>query len=163
MVPDVGGLRIVLESLSGKRTSRVLDQVKASQTFLLRLGQVNDRYAVWTRCTPWPKGWVVRYDRRTQKATVLPNPADKLQYAASVRSDGTVYLARSAPTCGVDVQILRVPLKGSWRVVHSLPPGMDLPSTYVDNGSASTELYFDVGRCDGKRFGQSDIFRLVDP
>jgi hypothetical protein len=131
-------------------------------THFLAPGQVNGNWATYMRCAPNCN--VIRYDIATQTKKTLGKPATatpREQYGPSVTADGTVYLARSGPSCG-GVKIVRFgaldPATGT--VVARLAAGFDLFFTSVrDNADGSTDVFYDRVRCATDR---SDIYKITD-
>jgi hypothetical protein len=129
-------------------------------------GQVNGNFAVWVKCTTRLNCTVYRFDFTTKLTTSIAPPAGRVHYAPSVTPEGTVYLGRSQPRCGAEVEMWRYPIDGVPGKILSLPPGWDLAHTYAVSlglkpplDITRTEVYYDRGRCRGNRF---DLYKLVD-
>jgi hypothetical protein len=68
-----------------------------------------------------------------------------------VTPDGTVYFTRGGQGCGESVELVRAARGATPRVVYSLPPGMDVESTYAVRSGRTTRLYFDRIDCRSDR------------
>jgi hypothetical protein len=68
-----------------------------------------------------------------------------------VTPEGTAYFARGGQGCGKSVQLVRAARGATPRVVYSLPPGMDVQSTYAVRSGRTTRLYFDRIDCRNNR------------
>ena len=150
---------VILRSLS-TATEVTLDQ----GALFRHAGQVNEDYAVWTRCTNSTCN-SVRRQISTATDTVLQKPSTKYQYGAAVTSTGIVYVGRSGPKCGADVKIVRYfgvgdPAGGT--VVADLGTnGRDLWSAYArENADGSVDVFYDRYLC---AKNTSDIYRVHDP
>jgi hypothetical protein len=110
---------------------RVLDRLR-NRKGLLSAGQLNGTFAVWTRCNPYPRCQIVRYDVATAAATPLPIAAGKVAYSPSVNPLGTAYYLRSIKGCGKSVELVKQSLTGAPEVLTAFPKGRDGDITYAD-------------------------------
>ncbi|MFL5797042.1 MAG: TolB family protein [Actinomycetota bacterium] len=133
--------------LFDRRTSELKVLAGPTNRAELLVGQVNGRYAVWTRATD--DGWdVILYDLVTGTWTRIPRPDGVFaQYAPSVTADGTAYFATSGNRCGEDVSIQMRPIGGPTTQLFALPPQHDIQRTYVDESGADPQVLYDPGRC----------------
>jgi hypothetical protein len=145
---------------------RVLDAMQA-QRGALRAAQLNGTFAVWSRCDPYPRCRIFRYDVASGSATVLPVTAGQIPYAPSVNQFGTVYYAQRGPGCGNSVQLMKQRLFGPPQLLASLPRGRDVGASYAHAPSlkpprelVTTHVYFDQRAC-GKQ-PRWDIYRIED-
>jgi hypothetical protein len=138
------GFRVMLFD---RRTSELRQLAGPAGGTTLLVGQINGRYAVWTRAGD--EGWdVIRYDLSTGAATRIPRPADVFaQYAPSVTSDGTVYFAAGGRNCGEDVSIEERPIGGPTTALFGLSARHDVVRTYVDQSGLDTQVVYDPGTC----------------
>jgi TIR domain len=142
--PAISGDGLVFVRVEDSQESVLLVEGTATRTLdsgetpedeqYARLGQAKGRYVVWQRCTGTGECAVVRYDRVRDTSARFKPPAGKLHYGASVTSDGTVYLGRSAKGCGNSAEIWRYPLDGKRERILALPDGYDFSSTYAEGG-----------------------------
>jgi hypothetical protein len=144
---------------------RVLDQLR-NTSGLLTAGQLNGVYAVWSRCNPYPRCQVFRYDLSSATTTPLSVPAGKVPHSPSVNQYGTVYYFQSNKGCGKSVELVRQPLSGSALVIASLPAGRDSDDSYAFSAlprppvrAITTHIYFDRTVC---RSHTWDIYRVDD-
>lgn len=122
-------------------------------------GQVNGRYAVWTRTGR--QSWdVFLYDIAAGTTTRLPRGGFFAQYAPSVTSSGAVYFARSGNGCGVGVGLAKRPIGGPTTELLTFPKGEDVPETYVfeDSSHVVHFVYAPDATCEGA----GDIYELTD-
>jgi hypothetical protein len=145
---------------------RVLDANQA-QRGAVRAAQLNGTFAVWSRCDPYPRCQLFRYDIASGAATGLPVPPGKIPYAPSVNQFGTVYYAQREPGCGNSVQLMKQHLIGPPELLTSLPQGRDVGVSYAHAPSpkpprdlVTTHVYFDQRAC-GKQ-QRWDIYRIDD-
>jgi hypothetical protein len=144
---------------------RVLDTLN-NRNGLAGAGQLNGSFAVWSRCNPYPRCQVFRYDIVTGSSVALTVPAGKVPYAPSVNQYGTAYFMQSNKGCGKSVQLMKQGLVGPPTVVASLPPRRDVDVAYADADSkppsdfVTTRVYYDQLTC-GKR-QRGDIYRIDD-
>jgi hypothetical protein len=145
---------------------RVLDAMQA-QKGALRAAQLNGTFAVWSRCDPYPRCRVFRYDVASGSATALTVPAGKIPYAPSVNQFGTAYYAQRSGGCGNSVQLMKQRLTGSPEPLASLSRSLDVGASYAHAVSpkpprelVTTRIYFDQRVC-GKR-PNWDIYRIED-
>jgi hypothetical protein len=145
---------------------RVLDTLR-NRKGLVSAGQLNGTFAVWTRCDPYPRCQVFRYDIATDSATALPVPAGKIPYAPSVNELGTTYYMQSNRGCGKSVQLMKQRITGPPELLVSLPQGRDVEVAYAHVVSSkpprevvTTRIYYDQVTC-GKR-QRWDIYRVED-
>jgi hypothetical protein len=144
---------------------RILDRLR-NRNGLLSAGQLNGTFAVWTRCDPYPRCQITRYDLAIASATPLPVPTGKVAYSASVSAYGTAYYLRSNRGCGKSVELVRQPIAGAAEVMTAFPAGRDGDVTYADTvlpkppaEAATTHVYFDRTVCRRKTW---DIYRVDD-
>ncbi len=144
---------------------RVLDRLR-NRKGLLSAGQLNGTFAVWTRCNPYPRCQIIRYDVATAAATPLPIAAGKVAYSPAVNPLGTAYYLRSSKGCGKSVELVKQSLTGAPEVLTAFPKGRDGDITYADTvlprppvGAATTHVYFDRTACSKKTW---DIYRVDD-
>ena len=144
---------------------RVLDSLR-NKNGLVTAGQVNGKYAVWSRCDPYPQCVVFRYDLATASATALPTLPAKVPYSASVNQFGTVYYAQSSRGCGKSVQIMKQGLLGQPEVLASLPQGHDIDVSYAyavpptpPATAVTTHVFYDYVLCKKQTW---DIYRVDD-
>lgn len=144
---------------------RVLDRLRSSKG-LLSAGQLNGTFAVWTRCDPYPRCQIIRYDVATASTTPLSITAGKVAYSPSVNPFGTAYYLRSVKGCGKSVELVKQTLTGTPEVLVTFPKGRDGDVTYADTiparpptGPATTRVYFDRTVCTKQTW---DIYRVDD-
>jgi hypothetical protein len=132
---------------------RVLDQLK-NRNGLVSAGQLNGTFAVWAKCSPYPRCQILRYDLASAGTTPLATPAGKVVYSPSVNQYGTVYYGQSNRGCGKSVQLMRQPVAGGPEAIAELPQGWDLDVTFAHRvatrppGDAiATRIYYDSVRC----------------
>jgi hypothetical protein len=150
------------------RTTRDLTKIESYDftTFFVMPGAVGDRYATWTVCGPTNCNAFV-HDSNDGSRRKLPAPEGKAQYAPVIdEGGGFVYFARSGPTCGASVTILRrawpIDPDGVARKLLELPSGIDVGwamSLDHDAVAARLDLWFSRYRCAGE---QGDIYELRD-
>jgi hypothetical protein len=145
---------------------RVLDAMQA-QKGSLHADQLNGTFAVWSRCDPYPRCRVLRYDVASGSAAALTVPAGKIPYAPSVNQFGTAYYAQRSGGCGNSVQLMKQRPTGTPELLASLPPGRDVGASYAHAPSAkpprelvTTRIYFDQRAC-GKQ-PRWNIYRIED-
>ena len=126
--------------------ARVLDRIRGANAFIAP-GQVNGDYAVWHKCRSGTTCNVFLYDISQQEKTVVPNPEDRNQHAASVMPDGTVFFARSQGGCGTGVQLVRRPLDGPTTVLWRLPNGDDIATTRASGDDQGATILYDHYAC----------------
>ena len=133
--------------LFDRRTARLRTLSGPTNASELVVGQINGRFAVWTRARS--VGWdVIRSDLTTGTATRIPRPDGVFaQYAPSVTSDGTVYFASSGNACGRNVSIERRPIGGPTTTLFAVGGRRDIQRTYVDESGAHTRVLYDPGTC----------------
>jgi hypothetical protein len=143
---------------------RVLDTLR-NRRGLVSAGQLNDTFAVWARCDPYPSCQVFRYDIATGSATGLTVTAGKVPYAPSVNQYGTAYYLQSGKGCGKSVQLMKQGLTGPPELLASLPQGRDVDVSYAHSSTlkppgeiVTTRVYYDQVTC-GKRH-RWDIYRV---
>jgi hypothetical protein len=155
--------QIVLRNL-GTGEERVLDRL-ANRKGSLIAGQISGNYAVWTKCNPYPRCQIVRYDVGARGATKLFVPAGKVVYSPSVTTLGTTYYGRSNVGCGKAVELVKERLFGDPEVLVRLPAGedLDVTSAIVQLGQPAdvtmSKVYYDRVVC--KRRGW-DIYAVND-
>lgn len=130
---------------------RRLDALRGGAKGLLT-GQLAGRWAAWTRCIG-ADCQVSLHDLRTATTRRVAAPAGLVQYAASVRRDGTLVFGRSVGRCGVGVQLVERTLAGRERVLARLPENVAFATTY----SAAGWVYYDRVSC--RRFA-GDVYRV---
>ena len=128
-------------------------------------GQVNGNWAVWARCTPicgvFRRDLVARTTIRLARPTNFAHD----QYAPSVDSHGTVYLARSGRACGSIVRIVRyttgdITAGRPGTAIAQLPPQTSLSATFArGNGNGTVDVLYDRLTCNT---GRSDIYKITD-
>ena len=145
---------------------RVVDANQARRG-ALRAAQLNGTFAVWSRCDPYPRCRIFRYDVASGSATLLTVPAGMVPYAPSVNQYGTVYYAQRGPGCGNSVKLMKQHLIGPPELLASLPRGTDVGVSYAHAPTlkpprelATTHVYFDQRSC-GKQ-QRWDIYRIDD-
>lgn len=128
---------------------------------LLQPEDVTGRYATFTRCVSFKHCRVVRYDIRTKRSTVLPNPNDRSQFGSSVLADGTVFYGESGniATCRSRLRLFRQPMSGSRQRLETLGEGLSIATTSPQPlAGGRVALHYDPARCDGLR---ADIHRAI--
>lgn len=154
--------RVVLHNLeSGKEI--VLARGPLDSTYLTP-GQVNSRYAVWTKCVR--RCDVFLFDLQSRTVRRVPNPLGKEQYSASIDAANKIYFNRSGRACGASVKLMRwdvgsaatsAPIK-----LLAFPTGQDFePSYAVSSADGSTTVLYNRVRCPWSR--PQDIYELIDP
>jgi hypothetical protein len=144
-----GRYRVTLRSLrtGSERTVAVI----GGHATAAGSGQVAGRYAVWWLCVATACD-VYRYNVTTRRNEQLSRGSGtKPSHAPSVTPEGTAYFARGGQGCGESVQLVRAARGATPRVVYSLPPGMDVQSTYAVRSGRTTRLYFDRIDCRNNR------------
>jgi hypothetical protein len=143
---------------------RSIATASSSRRTILWPGQVNGDWVVYSRCNPVCS--VFRYNITAETTVAMQKPATtrpRWQYAPSVSSDGTVYLARSGSGCGaLGVKIVRYGLSdpATGRVVAGLGAGRDTQFSYArDNTDGSVDVFYDRYTCST---GRADIYRVND-
>jgi hypothetical protein len=123
----------------------VLLQEIANPRHSLIPGQVNGDWVTWTSCRP---DCHVRYDNLlARNPATVPRPDYVVhQYASSISDDGTVYFARSGRGCGANVKLMRY-RAGTVRRMVDFGDRRDLFFTYVSDGVATNEVYYDRVAC----------------
>lgn len=142
-------------------TRRVLTTSVKGRAFS---GQVNGDTAVYERCSNVnvETCTVYVYDIAAKTTTKLRNPTDRFQYAPSVSADGTVYFFRSSGGCGGGrARLIRHPVAGPEAVIATLPHRYDTFGTsFAFDDGGTNVVYYDRLNC--KRFGDSDIYKVLD-
>ena len=152
---------IILYDRLAKTTKRLASRDLA--TVYLAPGSVGERYATWTACTPSDCDAFV-YDAQTGTTVVVPAPAGRGNYAPLVHEgEGQLYFARSGPSCGATVRLLRVPVATPATapvLLTTLPVGIDAgyQLSFEDVGGR-VDLWFSRYRC---AYRQGDLYRLLD-
>lgn len=161
--PTISGAWVLFGRDSGFRTwvflynlrtleLRLLARTREESGYYVEPGQVNGRFATWSRWGgPDDEGNVFRYDIRTKVSTKIPRPIPfTYQGDSSVGVDGTVYYERSSPSCGYDAELARYPVGGPAESLHAFPPGHDMGSTFVDDRpDGSRAVFAEVTTCGG--------------
>ena len=143
-------------------------------------GQVNGRYATWTRVA-WfakplkggayydaPRSRVVLYDVKSGVTTRYAVMASNYVWSSAVSSDGTLYYVRSAVTASAYESetpdyFMKRPLGGAPVVIAKLPPHVAIHQLYVeDRPDGSHRLYFTIDNGNG-RAGHNDVYKITDP
>jgi len=108
------------------------------------------------------RGWnAYEYDITNGTTAKVPNPLDKLYYAASPDLAGNVFLVRSGNACGASVRLLEwTPGGGDPVVVYSFPNGMDSNDTSTFDDGVDTVTYVSFVDCST---GSADIDSFTDP
>jgi hypothetical protein len=124
---------------------------------------VGERYATWTVCTPTDCNAIV-HDTQTGTTRRVPAPVGKGHYAPVVdEAEGQLYFARSGPSCGATVKIMRVPAAtpaATPVALKTLPSGIDVGYQFsIEDAGDRVDLWFSRFRCDP---GQGDLYRLRD-
>jgi len=151
--PETYQLQLILLRNLVTGEQRMLDHLRNPKG-VLSAGQLNGNFAVWWRCNPYPRCWIVRYDLTTRRAQALPVPRGRDVYGPSVSPTGTTYYVQSRRGCGKTVQLVKQPLDGAPQVLFSMS-GRDIGVTYV----LVNRVYFDREVC---RTGRWDIYRFDD-
>lgn len=156
-------LIILRNTVTGEQ--RVLAEMR-NKNGLLTAGQLNGLFAVWTRCDPYPRCRVFRYDVGSAMTTPLPLTAGKVAYSPSVNQYGTAYYLQSNKGCGKSVELVRQPVAGTATVLAALPQGRDADVTYAFSSAIhpplrgiTTQIYYDQTNC---RAHTWDIYRVTD-
>jgi hypothetical protein len=144
---------------------RVLDQLR-NKNGVIAAGQLNGSFAVWSRCNPYPRCQVFRYDLGSATTTGFPVPTGKVPYSASVNQYGTTYYFQSNKGCGKSPQMLKQPLDGPPQVIATIPEGRDSDVSYAFSPTPhpplrtiATHIYYDLTVC---RTHVWDIYRVDD-
>jgi hypothetical protein len=163
--PETRQLQLVLLRNLVTKQERILDHLRNPRG-VLSSGQVNGNFAVWSRCNPYPRCKIVRYDIAARKTIGLAVPSGKTVYGPSVGPNGTVYYLRSKPGCGKSVALVKQKLDGGVSVLLAFPPKLDADVTYAfappqvgPGNPMTTQIYFDRSSCATRR---SDIYRIDD-
>jgi hypothetical protein len=132
-------------------------------TTYLAPGAVGERYATWSACSPTDCNAFV-HDTETGTTRRVPAPPGKGQYAPLVHEgDAQLFFARSGPSCGANVRIMRVPvatLAATPVRLTTLPSGIDVGYQMAsEDVGGLVDLWFSRYRCAPR---QGDIFRLRD-
>ena len=154
---------------AGSGSSRTVATSSGARTYL-GVGQVSGNWLAYERHAVDNRGRltsceVFLYDIAGRTTSKIPNPNSRCQYSPSVDTVGTVYYARSALACGVNVVLRAFPIGGPVSTLTQLAEGKDTVSTYaVDDGGGSADVYYDQSRCkpDGG-FGPGDIYKVTSP
>ena len=155
---------IHLQNLTTAEQRQIAAATSTRRTILWP-GQVSGNWVVYSRCNPVCNTF--RYDIANQTTVQLQKPATvnpRYQYASSVTSTGTVYLARSGKGCGAGgVKIVRFgsadPPTGT--IVAALGLGRDTQSSYArENTNGSVDVFYDRAAC---ATGSWNIYRINDP
>jgi len=163
--PETRQLQLVLlqNLVTGER--RTLDHLRNPRG-ALTAGQISGGFAVWSRCNPYPRCTILRYDVLAQTTAPLSAPSGKVVYGPSVGANGTAYYLRSNRGCGRAVELVKEPLLGASEVLFAFPAGQDGQVTYAlgltprpPGELVTTRIYYDRLLCRTKRW---DIFRVDD-
>jgi len=164
--PSSTGRQLVLLRNLVTGEQRIPDALQAHKG-ALHAAQLNGTFAVWSRCDPYPRCRVFRYDVASGSTTALTVPAGKIPYAPSVSQFGTVYYAQRRGGCGNAVQLMKQHLTGPPELLASLPQGRDVGVSYAHAPSSkpprdlvTTHVYFDRRACGKQR--RWDIYRVDD-
>lgn len=130
----------------------------------LWVGQVNGDWAVWEKDTDsYKNDTVYRYQISTGQTETIPHASTRLDYAASVTTDGTMYFIRSKHACGAAVRLRSLDTTDTLTTLYDLPAGRDVAKTFaVLNADGSTSVYFDSFRCADKT-GNGNIYKVTIP
>ena len=164
----------ILFARSGHGSDRVMLYDRAAQTFeqigsvawnkagSAYIGQteVNGQYAVWTRCTSYSSCQVKRRDLTTRQTVTVPGKIGRVDYSASVGSDGTVFYARSGPPCGANVRLRSYSLGGVDSLLVAFKPGVDVYSSTTYSGATSDDHYYSKFNCSRHQY---DLFKVSSP
>jgi hypothetical protein len=157
--------RVILHDLD-KTTGAETVLSKTTRSFhSTHAGQVNGNWAVWARCAPICGVFRRDIAARTSVRLARPTNSARDQYAPSVDSHGTVYLARSGRACGSIVRIVRyttghIAAGRPGTTVAQLPPGTSLFVTFAQgNGNGTVDVLYDRLTCST---GTSDIYKITD-
>jgi hypothetical protein len=123
-------------------------------------GQLNGNFAVWSQCTATACN-VWEYDIATATKTRLPNTTPgHYNYAPSVDTAGTVYLAHGGRTCG-GAKIEKQPLGSAASIIASLSTRDVTSSNFANHfGNATPSLLFAKYNC---TTGSDDIYSIYNP
>jgi hypothetical protein len=174
---SISGTHLLFVRSRGDQNSIVLfDMVSGSDTvlyskanndrrfFILYAGQVNGNYAVWqqdvgsVRTGDLVDADVWIHDIAGDATDKVAKPEGTLQYAPSVSADGTMYFGRSGFGCGLDVLLVQRDVGGGESTLYEFPDGRDFLSSVAADTGATTDVYFDRGRCRGAP--NQDIVRI---
>jgi hypothetical protein len=163
--PETRQLQLILLRNLVTKQERILDHLRNPRG-VLSSGEVNGNFAVWSRCNPYPRCKIIRYDIAARRTTGLPVSSSKTVYGPSVGPNGTAYYLRSTPGCGKSVVLVKQKLGGGPSVLLAFPPKVDADITYAfapaqagPGDPLTTRIYFDRSSCATK---QADIYRIDD-
>ena len=159
---------------SGGGSDRVMLYDRAAQTFeqigsvpwnhartaAIYDAQVNGQFAAWTRCTSRFSCQVKTRDLTSQLTTTVPTKVGKVDYAASVGSDGTVFYARSGRACGAAVRLRSYTLAGADSLLVEFKNGVDVQSTNTYSGTTADEVYYSKYTC---KVFHADLYKVSSP
>ena len=162
-----GDRKLIVYDMDGGTSRTVATTSRARVS--IEVGQVSgnwltyEKYAYHKRDQP-TSCEVFLYDIADRTTSKIPNPNSRCQYGPSVDTAGTVYYARSAFACGVNVVVRAYPIGGPVTTLTQLADGKDTISTYAVDEGGSADVYYDQSRCkpnDG--YGPGDIYKVTAP
>ena len=157
--------QVMLKNLSTGSVTRLTYTNRDSWTTFA--GQVNGNstvyWAVWTKCAARCNVFVENLD--TKVVTRLAKPGTEYQYAPSVTSTGTVYLARGTRACGANVQFVRyspaeITAGSTGTLIAALAAGRDTFSSFArEDPNSTVSVFYDRVRCSTNRW---NVYKLTD-
>jgi hypothetical protein len=122
--------------------------------------RIYGNWIVWT--TSAAGGWkAYRYDIMNDVIEKIPNPLDKLYYAASVDLAGNVYLVRSGNGCAANVKLMKWTGSSNPVVVYEFDDVTDVAHTSIfDDGLGTVTWFVDFFDC--STF-DADIYSFTNP
>lgn len=154
-----GTRRIVLHNRQSGHSKTLAKSARRSA--FLEPGQVNGRWAVWSRCDAAGDCNVWLYDIERGRKTMVPNPGAS-QRAPSVSPEGTVYFVRSGRKCRSSTKVMRKARAGETKLIVRIPGGRTVNDTYAFAATLGlSRVFYDHQACG--RALSSDVSRLRDP
>ncbi len=145
-------------------TLQQLDSVNwnTAGTAYMESAQVNGNFAVWNRCTKRFVCHVKIRNLSTLATATVSTPTGKVDYAASVGSDGTVYLARSGQGCGLGVRLRAISPLGVDTPLVQFSSGVDIWSTSAYSTGTSDDVLYSKYRCKSGS-ASADLYKVTNP
>ncbi len=123
-------------------------------------GQLNGDYATFTVCTNVTHCSVYLYTISTATLTHITPPTGLVDYYSAVSSTGTLYFARSGPSCGENVQLTELPLGGTATTLITFNPGHDLEPMQTFNDGTNDQVFYTRLVCANDA---EDIYQVTAP
>jgi hypothetical protein len=156
-----GSDRVMLYDRAAQ-TLKQIGSVEWNKAGTAGIGQtdVSGQYAAWTRCTGFSSCQVKRRDLTTRQTVTVPEKIGKVDYSASVGSDGTVFYARSGPQCGANARLRSYSLGGVDSLLVAFKPGVEVWSSTTYSGTTSDDHYYSKFNCSRHQY---DLFKASSP